>query len=117
MATVNVLKVNSNEKTTSYKLEGLEQGDVCAYIRAGHLSDKPVTATGSFSGSGSVPMQGSNDGTNWFALTDAGDAAIAFAAAGGEVIIENPLFIRPGPVASGDGSTDIDIIIAAQTLK
>ena len=73
-------------------------------------SDKTVSVTGTF-GTATVVIQGSNDGTNWFTLTDAADAALSFTAAGLSEILENPLYIRPS--ASGGTGQDVDIIITA----
>lgn len=66
--------------------------------------DRTVHFTGTFGAGGSVTFQGSNDGTNWFALTDPQGNAITKTAAGIEVVSENPRFVRP-IVTAGDGTT------------
>jgi hypothetical protein len=47
-------------------------------------------------GSGTVTIEGSNDGTNWVALKDLAGAAISLAAGSNamSVILEHPFFIR-----------------------
>jgi hypothetical protein len=65
------------------------------------------TVTGTFGAGGSVVMQGSNDGTNWFALSAAAlTAAGSFAPLG---LTEHPKFIRPA-VTAGDGTTALTVV-------
>lgn len=75
--------------------------------------DKTVTFTGTFGSGGAIKMQGSNDGTNWFDLTDFQGATITAAAAKMKPIAENPLKIRP-IVTAGDVTTDLDVILIAR---
>jgi hypothetical protein len=77
--------------------------------------DKTVQCIGNFAGSASIAIQGSNDSTTgsdgtWFSLEGPGDSVLAFTAAGGDVIKENPIWIRP-LLSSGNGSTDIDVYV------
>lgn len=63
--------------------------------------------TGTFGAAGSVVMQGSNDGTNWFALSPTAlTAAGIFAPLGAA---EHPKFIRPA-VTAGDGTTALTVV-------
>jgi hypothetical protein len=63
--------------------------------------------TGTFGAAGSVRMEGSNDGTNWFALSPTAlTAAGLFAALGAA---EHPRFIRPN-VTAGDGTTALTVV-------
>ena|SRR3990167_7608547 len=64
--------------------------------------DKTVTVEGTIGG-GTLTMQGSNDGTNYYSLTDPQGSAIALTAAGIKLITENPVWIRPS--ASGGAPT------------
>lgn len=79
-----------------------------APVRMAQYPDRTVSVTGTF-GSGSVTIQGSNDGTNWFTLSDHAGAPIAFSDQGMALIAECPLFIRP--LAANGTSMDIDVII------
>jgi hypothetical protein len=64
-------------------------------------------ATGTFGAGGSVRLEGSNDGANWFALSSTAlTAAGIFAALGAA---EHPKFIRPS-VTAGDGTTAITVV-------
>ena len=75
------------------------------------FNDKTVTVNGTFD-TGTLTMQGSNDGTNWFTLTDPAGNNVAFTAAGGKAIVENPLYIRP--VLSGAGADSLNVVVAAR---
>lgn len=71
------------------------------------FSDRTVQFDGTFGTGGSITLEGSNDGTNWFPLTDPQGNAITKTAAGLEVIEENPRYVRPR-VTAGDGSTSLN---------
>lgn len=63
--------------------------------------------TGTFGAGGSVRLEGSNDGTNWFALSSTAlTAAGSFAPLGAA---EHPKFIRPS-VTAGDGTTSLTVV-------
>jgi hypothetical protein len=70
--------------------------------------DRTVIITGTFGVAGSLTMQGSNDNTNWFPLTDMQANAITKTAAGMEMIVEAPVYIRP-LVTAGDGTTSLTV--------
>lgn len=64
-------------------------------------------ATGTFGAGGSVRLEGSEDGTNWFALSPTAlTAAGLFAPLGA---LEHPKYIRPS-VTAGDGTTAITVV-------
>lgn len=74
----------------------------------------PVTGfmhvTGTF-GSGTVKLQGSNDGTNWVALDDVYGDAIAVANATTAVEFRtSAVYLRP--LLSGGSAGDVDVYIA-----
>lgn len=63
-------------------------------------------ATGTFGASGSVQIEGSSDGVNWYKLSPAAlTSAGAFASLGAQ---ERPRFLRPH-VTNGDGSTSLTV--------
>lgn len=72
--------------------------------------DKTFQASGTF-GSATVKPQGSNDGTNWFDLTD-GTSAVSLTSAGGKRIVENPLYVRV-VTSGGTGSAIVATIVGA----
>lgn len=71
------------------------------------------TATGTFGAAGSIQLEGSNDGVNWFKLSPA-----ALTAAGSFTLAVNecPKYIRPNCTA-GDGTTAITVIGAALKIN
>lgn len=78
-------------------------GETGTGLRAevGRYVDITVQATGS----GTVTVEGSNDGTNWVALKDPTGAAISLAAGSNAmaVLLEHPVLIRP--VVAGGTAT------------
>lgn len=89
---------------------GLDSDDSGIPIQIVDYVDRTVTITGTFGVAGSITMQGSNDGTNWFALTDPQGNAITKTAAAMELLLEAPLYIRP-LVTAGDGTTSLTVKI------
>jgi len=100
-----------------YSWIALGNADVGAPLSELHggpvFSDKTVSITGTF-GAVTVVIQGSNDKTNWFTLSDAQGNALSFTVAGMEVILENPRYIRPS--TSGGTATDVDVIIVGRGI-
>lgn len=83
-------------------------------VKLVNYPDKTVQVVGNFAGSADVSIEGSNDGgTTWFELRDSADAELGYLATGGDVILENPTLLRP-ILASGNGTTDIDVYLVAR---
>ena len=93
-----------------YTWAALANGDSGKPISIVDFPDKTITFTGTFGAGGSVTLEGSNDGTNFFPLKDPSGSAITKTAAGAAVVVEHPLQIRPH-VTAGDGTTAIVPII------
>lgn len=87
---------------------GLLNGDTGAAVELVDYADKTVTITGTFGTGGTLVLQGSNDGTNWFSLTDPQANAISKTAAAMEIVLEAPRYIRPN-VTAGDGTTSLTV--------
>lgn len=83
------------------------------WVETAMLSDKTVQVLGTFSGTPTLTMQGSNDGATAVTLTDPAAVDITFTAAGGSQILENYAFVRP-VLTSGDGSTDVDVYLCGK---
>jgi hypothetical protein len=79
-------------------------------------SEKTFTATGTFTGAPTVALQGSNDGTNWFPLTNKQGTAITFTAGGMQTSQDRPLYVRP-TLTAGTGGASITIICAAHKFS
>ena len=71
-------------------------------------ADRTVQVTGDF-GAGTVTIQGSNQHPPvfWSTMHDTSGADLLFSVAGIEVILENPLYIRP--ILSGGTGTGVQI--------
>lgn len=87
---------------------GLLNGDTGTPVEMIDYPDKTVTITGTFGAGGSITMQGSNDNSNWFAITDPQGNAVTKTAAGMELMIECPRYLRPN-VTAGDGTTNLAV--------
>lgn len=76
------------------------------------FADKTVQIEGAFD-SATVVIQGSNDGTNWFTLTNPAGADISTGVDTLEAILENPIYIRPS-TSGGLGSAVINVILSGR---
>ena len=73
-------------------------------------SEQSVQVTGTFGTGGTVVIEGSNDGNNWFTLNNWQGSALSFTTAGLKRIAEGCLYIRPH-VTGGDGTTAIVVAL------
>ena len=76
-------------------------------------ADKTVQVIGTPDTS-TITMQGSNNNTDWFTLTDFSGTNISFTSPGGAAIAEAPLYIRP-LVSSVGAATDWDVLLLCRT--
>ena len=85
-----------------------ESGDAA---QAARYPTKAVQAVGTFGAGGSVAIEGSNDGVNWFALRDSLGVVIALTAAAPiKDVLENTRHLR-ARVTAGDGTTALRVIL------
>lgn len=94
---------------------GLDADDSGSPVSLIDYPDMAVTIEGTFSVGGSCTLQGSNDGTNYYSLTDPQGNAITKTAGGIELVTEAPRYVRPLCTA-GDGSTSIQVRIFARRV-
>ena len=85
----------------------MANGDSGASIKFGAWQDRTVQITGTFGTGGSVQLEGSNDGANWFVLSDPSSTTIVKTAAAIEQVLELSLYVRPR-VTAGDGTTNLE---------
>lgn len=85
---------------------GLLNSDDGAPIEQPSFADRTVAFTGTFGVGGTVQVEGSIDGTNYFVLTDPQGNNISKTAAGLESVSEAVRYIRP-KVTAGDGTTSL----------
>lgn len=69
--------------------------------------------TGTWGAGGALVIEGSNDGTNYFTLTDQANAALTLSANALKTVRDTPLYIRPR-VTAGDGTTNLVVVAAMQ---
>jgi len=107
MATINYAFTEHQDGAT-VTWETIDGSDTGQVFELQNYNDNTVTVTGTFD-SNTLTMQGSNDGTIWFTLTDHVGVSVALTAAGGKLIAEAPRYIRPSLGAGA--SSDIDVIV------
>lgn len=89
---------------------GLLNGDTGTGVLIPYSEGMCFQVAGTFGSGGSVTLKGSNDGTNYIALTDPQGNAITKTSAAIEQVEEKPLYIRP-EVTAGDGTTDLVVTV------
>lgn len=87
--------------------------DTCTHIPMSGAADRSVQISGTFN-SATVVMQGSNDGTNWFSLTDPQGNAISKTSASIEQIEELTRYIRPSSSGGSSSSTNVLLLLKGQ---
>ncbi len=99
---------------TKVTWSGLTNGDSGEPIPAGLLAEKSIQVTGTFGTGGTVVIEGSNDGNNWFAMPDPQGNALSFTASGLKRVDMNTEYIRPR-VSAGDATTSVTVIMCAKS--
>ena len=99
-----------------YVWTALANGDTGQPVSALEYGDITVTFEGTFGAGGTIKLRGSNDGTNYYDLTDPQGNAISKTAAGIELVTETPYYIRP-EVTAGDGTTALQCRIFARRAR
>lgn len=98
--------------------ENDRNGDPESLVQA---ADRTVQVTGTFGGA-TVVIEGSNiavpnlaTNDDWFQLTTPAGTNVSFTSAGGALIAENPLHIRPR--VSGGTNTDISVDLVSRSSR
>lgn len=89
---------------------------------AGH-ADKTMQVFGTFGSGGQITFEGSNDprvlsdpnNAVWFTMNDPQTLPLVKTGAGGDLIIENPRFMRPR-ITGGDVTTSITAILCCKSV-
>jgi hypothetical protein len=95
---------------------GLDSDDSGIPISIIDYTDQTMTVFGTFGAGGSVTIQGSNNGSNWFTLTDPQGNALTKTAAAIELVVECPRYIRP-LVTAGDGTTSLTVELLCRRVR
>lgn len=93
--------------------QGLSVGDLGAALQSLQHTASSVQVSGTFGEKGSVLLEGSNDGVNFFPLSDLYGNVIHFNKAGLKSLGDTVAYLRP-KVIEGDSTTFITIILVAK---
>ncbi|MEK9725184.1 MAG: hypothetical protein VW405_17110 [Rhodospirillaceae bacterium] len=74
-----------------------------------NIGDKCIQYDGTW-GTATFSLQGSNDGTTWYTLTDPQGNSITGTADRMEQIMETPKYLRPNLTTAGAGATIVAVI-------
>src|ERR1700678_858261 len=90
-------------------------GDVGQALQRTDLDDRSVQVVGTFS-SATLVFEGSNDGVNYFTLSNPSGTALTFTAAGLMQVTEATAWVRPH-VTAGSGASLTVSLTARRTLR
>ena len=92
-------------KTASWAALGTgDDGDPLPTDTIVQYLDRTFQVTGTFGSGGALVIEGTNDGVNWYTLTDPQGVALSITTAGIYQVIQVTLKMRPR-VSGGDGTT------------
>lgn len=111
--TVTRTEVGGGGYRHAWALANSETGDSIEFVGA---PDRSVQVSGTFGAGGTVVIEGSLDGTNYYTLTDPQGNALSVTAAKIEAITELVTRIRPR-VTAGDGTTALAITILTRSSR
>lgn len=107
--------LNDSDGRSKYNWTGLLNADSGTPVGGvGSVNDYTVQVVGTFGAAGSVAIQGSNDGVNFFVLDDAAGAPLNLTTSKIGRIAQVPLFIKP-VVTAGDGTTNLAVNMMGDT--
>lgn len=89
---------------------GLLNGDTGAPVAFLGSGDKSIQFNGTFGAGGTIVLEGTLDGVNYYTLSDLQTLAISKTAAALEGIAEAVLQVRPR-VTAGDGTTSLTAVL------
>lgn len=113
MATIQPQKSSIDSSFSNYVITrwpALALGDDAVAVLCPPIGDRTAQVHGTFGVGGSVRLQGSLDGTNYFPLTDPQGNALDFVQGKLESIMELVPYIKP-TVTGGDGTTSLTVTI------
>jgi len=98
-----------NSRSLVVQWSGLAADEAGDPIPFSQYTDKSVQVGGTLGGA-AVRLQGSNDGTNWFTLTDPQGNPLSFSSPGLEAVSEATRFVRPAVVGGAAASVDVYLL-------
>lgn len=85
-------------------------GDTGSAVQSPGFSDRSVQVEGTFGGA-TVTIQGSNDGTNYYTLTDTAGVALTFTSAGLRQMLQITRYVRPAVTAGAGSALKVSLLI------
>ena len=121
MSVIPLETINVVSGVMIYRWMEMGNGDTGEPLYLSHSSDKTVQVYGTFGTGGSVTLQGSNhkadEEQTYASLHKVDISAATYGSAGMDVIIDNPIAIRPN-VTAGDETTSLNVILCCcKTIK
>lgn len=86
-------------------------GDEGAAVKVANWTKKSVMFTGTYNGA-SGTIQGSNDGTNYFIISNEQGIAVSSTAVGLQTVGTNPLYIKPVFTGATSATIKVDLILS-----
>lgn len=96
-----------------FTFAAMANGDTTLPLTFPNAGARTIQVQGTFGTGGTVIVEGSDDGANWYQLNDPSGTAISFTAAGLKQIREDSVFVR-ARVTGGDGTTAIVALFAGR---
>jgi hypothetical protein len=90
--------------------EGLGTGESGDAVEMPGSADRSAQIAGTF-GSGTITIEGSNDGTNWYTLDDPQGVAISTTSAGIFAVSQLTRYIRPTLTGGSGGDVDVHLLL------
>lgn len=90
-------------------------GDVGDPIALAAWSDKTFVVSGAFVGLPTVAIEGSNNGTDWVALSNRQGTSMSFTAAAMNTSQDRPVYVRPR-LTAGTGGASITVTVACHRV-
>lgn len=110
MATVAFTKVDNLLDQAIFTWPALANGDSGDVVQFSGSGDKSIQVNGTFGAGGTIVIEGSLDGTNYYTLTDALGNALSLTAAGLKSVGQHTVYIRPR-VSAGDVNTALTVTL------
>jgi len=115
MATIKPAAIAVNDDAVRITWTPVTENDTCgAYTGASHYDDRSIQVTGTFGGS-TTALHGSNDGSNFSALSDAFGVSIGLSSAGIKQVMEYTYSFKPVP--SGGTGQSLTMTVLAKKRR
>ena len=108
---INRKGMTEHAETVTYT--GMATNDTGYPIKLTDYADRTVQVDGTFGGA-TIVWEGSNDGTNYFTLSDPNGVALSFTAAGLKQVVESCLYQRPKVTGGSGAAINATVLVRRQ---